>query len=135
MDSTPKHVLVTDNDPISRRLFGSLLAKAGLEVLYAGSGKECLELARTAQPDLILLDYNMPGMDGMETAESLSKDPQCAKIPICWLTNNDLPSEVLNWAKETGVVEYIHKGVSNEEFVELVKKILEKDKTVTQEPS
>lgn len=123
----PTHILIVDDDPTTRRLFGSLLARAGYEVLYGKDGNEGREMARRLRPDLILLDLHMPVMDGMETADRLTHDPDplVAKIPIVLLTSEDLSIEAQKAAKELGVMEYMQKGVSNEEFIERVKKILE----------
>jgi CheY-like chemotaxis protein len=113
---------------VSRRLFGSLLGRAGYEVIYAKDGDEGREVARRLHPDLILLDINMSsGPDGYKTANSIKNEPNspAADIPIVFLTNADLPIEMLKWMKDFGVTDYIHKGVTNEEFVERVKKILD----------
>lgn len=122
-----KHILVVDDDPITRRLFGALLARAGFEVLYAKDGNEGREMARRFMPDLVLLDYNMPVMDGIQTAMKLKKEPGTlnANTPIALLTNEDVSVEALKMIKEIGVADYIQKGVSNEEFIERVKKILD----------
>ena len=128
MEPEIKHVLMIDNDPISRRLFGSLLGKAGYEVLYANTGEEGREMARRLHPDLILLDINMPGGDdGFKTADRIKNEPNspAANIPIAFLSNADLPIEAQKWMIEFGVTEYIQKGVSNEEFIARVKKILD----------
>jgi len=125
---TPKHILIVDDDPITRRLFGSLLGRAGYEVIYAKGGDEGREMARRLHPDLILLDINMSGTDGYKTADLIKNEPNspAADIPVVFLTNEDLPFEAVKWAKELGVMDYIHKGVSNEEFIERVKKLLSK---------
>lgn len=124
-NTTAKHILITDDDPTTRKLFGALLARAGFEVLYAKDGNEGREMARRLQPDLILLDINMPLMDGWETAERLKTEPDspAINIPIIFLTSQDLSIEAQKAAKELGVVDYMQKGVSNEEFVERVKKV------------
>lgn len=121
-----KHVLVVDDDPTTRRLFGSLLGRAGFEVLYAKDGNEGFEMARRFLPDLILLDYNMPIMDGLEAAKRLKKDTNSLNknTPIAFLTNEDISVEGQNAIKELGVNDYIQKGISNEEFIIRVKKIL-----------
>lgn len=121
-----KHVLIVDDDPTTRKFFGALLSRAGFEVLYAKDGNDGREMARRLQPDLILLDINMPVMDGWETAERLKTEPDSTtvNIPIVFLTSEDLSVEAQKHAKEFGVVEYIQKGVGNEEFVARVKKIL-----------
>jgi CheY-like chemotaxis protein len=126
-ESTAKHILIIDDDPTSRRLFGSLLGSAGYEVIYAGNGDLGREMARRFHPDLVLLDINMPGSDGIKTADLIRNEPgsPAADVPIAFLTNADLSLEAQTWMKEVGVTEYIQKGVSNEEFIERVKKILE----------
>lgn len=126
MTTTPKHILIIDDDAMSRRLFGSLLGRAGFEVIYAKGGDEGREMARRFHPDLILLDINMPGTDGYKTANLIKNEPNspASDIPVVFLTNEDLPLEVVKWEKEFGVSDYIHKGVSNEEFIEKVQKIL-----------
>ncbi len=122
-----QHILIIDDDPTTRRLFGSLLGSAGYEVLYAGNGDEGREMARRFHPDLVLLDINMPGNDGFKTADLIRNEPgsPAADVPIAFLTNADLSLEAQVWMKEVGVTNYIQKGVSNKEFVERVKKILE----------
>jgi CheY-like chemotaxis protein len=122
-----KHILIIDDDPTTRRLFGSLLGSANYEVLYAGSGEQGREMARRFHPDLILLDINMPGDDGFKTADRIRNEPEspAADIPICFLTNADLSLDVQSLMKGVGVTEYIQKGVGNDEFVARVKKILE----------
>lgn len=129
MDSTTKHILIIDNDPISRRLFGSLLGIAGYEVIYAKDGEQGREMARRLHPDLILLDINMPGgEDGFKTADRIKTEPDspAVDIPIVLLSNADLSIEAQTWMKESGVNDYIQKGIGNEEFVERIKKIFDK---------
>ncbi len=128
--ATTKHILIVDDDPTSRRLFGSLLGSAGYEVIYAENGDLGREMARRFHPDLILLDINMPGSNGFKTADLIRNEPgsPAADIPIAFLTNSDLSIEAENWMKDVGVTNYIQKGVSNEEFVAEVKKFLEEAK-------
>jgi CheY-like chemotaxis protein len=122
----PKHVLVVDNDPSTRKLFGALLSRAGFEVLYGKDGNDGREMVRRFTPDLVLLDINMPIMDGWEVADRLKNEPNSMSknIPIAFLTNEDLSIEAQKLAKEFGVIDYIQKGVSNEEFISRVQKIL-----------
>lgn len=126
-DLTTKHILIIDNDSTTRRLFGSLLGSAGYEVLYAGDGQQGREIARRLHPDLILLDINMPGDDGFKTADTIKneKDSPAHDIPIVFLSSADLPIEAQAWMKDFGVTGYIHKGVTNDEFVIQVKKIFD----------
>lgn len=129
MDTIEKkvHILIVDDDPTNRRLFGALLAREGYEPLYAKDGAEGREMARRFQPDLVLLDLNMPVMDGWETAERLKNEPHAgtAQIPIIFLTNEDLSTEAQKLVKEYDVADYIQKGVTSEEFIVRVKKVLD----------
>jgi CheY-like chemotaxis protein len=112
MDTLEKkfHILIIDDDAVMRRLFGGLLSNAGYEVIYAKNGEEGRETARRLHPDLILMDINMPGEDGLKTANRLKNEPSPATdIPIVFLTNDDLPIEMLKWMKEFGITDYIHK--------------------------
>ena len=122
-----KHILIVDDDPTTRRLFGALLSRAGFEVLYAKDGNDGRDMARRLRPDLILLDLNMPVMDGIETADRLKRDPDpaTANIPIALLTSEDLSIEAQKAASELGVTDYMQKGLDNEEFIKRIKKILD----------
>ena len=82
MDAPQKklHILITDDDEVMRRLFGSLLAKAGYEIIYAPDADQGRELARRFQPDLILMDKDMPGLDGLKAAERLNKEESERKV-------------------------------------------------------
>ena len=64
------HILIVDDDPVMRRLFGGKLVMLGYEVLYANDGNEGRETARRFHPDLILMDERMPVMDGFEAADA-----------------------------------------------------------------
>ena len=66
-------ILLVDDDPGIRQLLGRLLAEEGYTVLLAGDGLEAIEMARATPFDLVLLDLNMPVMDGWDTFEEISK--------------------------------------------------------------
>lgn len=120
------HVLIIDDDDVMRRLYGSLAAKIGYEVIYSPDAIQGRELARRFQPDLILMDMNMPIEDGMTASRRLKNEKETAHIPIVLLTNADLSIEAEKWVKEISIDDYIQKGISNEEFVERIKKIVDK---------
>jgi diguanylate cyclase (GGDEF)-like protein len=77
-------IMVVDDDPEVRRLLGKILKKEGFEVVPCESGMEAIERVAEIAPDLILLDVNMPEIDGLETCRRLVGDN--AKIPIIFLT-------------------------------------------------
>lgn len=84
-----KKILVTDDDPRNRKLLETLLQAGGYEVISADSGQAALEAIAADQPDLILLDLMMPGMDGFEVVRQLKADPATRGIPIIMVTALD----------------------------------------------
>jgi len=125
------HVLIIDDDEVMRRLYGSLLGKAGYEVIYSPDSVQGRELARRFHPDLILMDIEMPVENGIDASSRLKKESQTADIPIVLLTNADLSIEAEKWMKELAITDYIQKGISNDDFIERIEKIINKtvDKT------
>lgn len=121
-----KHVLIIDDDEVMRSLYGSLAAKAGFEVIYSPDAIQGRELARRFHPDLIIMDMNMPMEDGLNASQRLKKEKETSNIPIILLTNADLSLEAEKWIKELSIDDYIQKGVSNEEFIERIKKMINK---------
>lgn len=103
-------ILVVDDDRILTTLFARLLATMG-KVIQAHSGAEGLELARTQNPDLILLDVQMPGMDGFDTISELKTDPTVRHIPVIFITADTLP-EIESHCLESGAADYIAKPVN-----------------------
>lgn len=123
-----EHILIIDDDEDIRRLFAGKLAKAGFEIMHSDNGNEGREMARRFQPDLILLDIRMPDTDGYKTAERLHDEPLTAKLPVVFLTNEDITQEAEKSLKETMIAGYIHKSTDLDKFVELVKKIISENK-------
>lgn len=133
MDTEQKkiHILIIDDDEVMRRLYGSLVAKAGYEVIYAPDAIQGRELARRFRPDLILMDINMPVQNGLTASSRLKTEKATANIPIVLLTNEDLSLEAEKWMKEIAIEDYIQKGITNEEFTERIKKIINKNQILT----
>src|SRR6266853_813439 len=91
MWKTPRaQILVVDDDAVSRKILAQLLASAGLQCHECEDGTEALELIRAKQPSLLLLDFDMPGLNGAEVLKSLrsDKDPAIAQIPAIMLTGH-----------------------------------------------
>ena len=91
-------ILVVDDELDIRTLARASLALVGKhEVVLAASAREGLELARTASPDVVLLDLVMPGMDGVAVMQALRDDPATRAIPIVFLTARAAPAEVARY--------------------------------------
>jgi CheY-like chemotaxis protein len=106
---TSKRVLIVDDEERIREVVRMCLVKlARWEVMAAGSGEEALQTAIAEQPDVILLDVSMPGMNGIETLQQLQSSPQTASIPVIFLTAKVQPVEQLQY-KQLGVAGLIVK--------------------------
>lgn len=105
--SAPR-VLLADDSPTVRALARVELEEAGYEVFEAGNGAEALEAARTQHPDVVLLDIEMPVMDGYETVQALKADPTTAGIPVVFLTGRSGAGDVVR-ALKLGGHDYLRK--------------------------
>jgi putative two-component system response regulator len=96
LDSELPKILVVDDHPSSRMTAVALLSVEGYEVLEAESGPDALKRVGECNPDLILLDVMMPGMDGFEVCRKLKQDEQTRLIPVVFITAlNDRRSRIL----------------------------------------
>jgi two-component system cell cycle response regulator DivK len=117
-----KALLVEDNEN-NRYLLTLLLRAAGLTVVTAENGRSALEMARREQPEVILLDIQMPEMDGYEVAAHLKRDGELARIPVIGVSSFAMPGD-REKAIRMGFAGYIEKPVDPEHFAETVLQIL-----------
>lgn len=101
-------VLIVDDESAIRLVCRVNLDAAGFETLEAGDGEEALALARSEQPDLILLDIMLPGAQGWDVAEKVVADPATREIPIVFLTARSTGLDEVR-GHEAGGVGYIAK--------------------------
>jgi CheY-like chemotaxis protein len=115
-------VLLVEDNPISRRMFRDLLARR-FRVLEAGSAPEASERLREARPDLIIMDVQLPGMDGLTFTRQLKADPTMADIPIIALSAYAMSSDVQR-ALDAGCADYLIKPVDILAFADRVARAL-----------
>jgi two-component system alkaline phosphatase synthesis response regulator PhoP len=118
-------VLIIDDEAPIRLLCRVNLEAEGMEVVEAGDGPTGLELARSVQPDVVLLDVMMPGLDGWAVAEELLDDIETEEIPIIFLTAR---AEFRDRARglDIGGVDYITKPFNPVDLAQLVRHLLER---------
>lgn len=119
MSSAPRILAVDDNDD-SLFALEQLLISAGYEVLTAHSGKEALRIIETEIPDIVLLDINMPGMNGYEVLHAVKSDPALRYITVVLVSANDELEDILK-GLDTGADGYITKPFRNDELLARVK--------------
>jgi len=105
-------VLVADDDPVMRLLMLEMLAQVGLEAIEAGDGIEALAQARSSRPDLILMDVDMPRMDGFDACSALraaERDGVC--VPVIMVTGSD-DIDAVTHAYEVGATDFVSKPIN-----------------------
>lgn len=113
-------ILVVDDQELNVQLVCGFLVDEGYEVIPASSGAQALEKLGSDVPDLILLDVLMPGMDGFSVCAQVRQMPECAAVPIIFLSAAD-ESEFIVRALESGGVDYITKPFRKAELIARVR--------------
>jgi CheY-like chemotaxis protein len=116
-------VLVADDHPGSLDLACYLLEQDGFEVLRARSGLEALTLATERRPDVVVLDLDMPGLDGIEARDRMAEHPELANVPIVAMTVLDIDERWPNRAQAEFAL-YVRKPLDPHTFAELVRSVL-----------
>ncbi len=124
MQVKPK-IMVVDDEPDALELIEFNLKQAGYDVVTAGDGAAALKKARSASPDLVILDIMLPEIDGFEVCKLLRRDPATAAIPILMLTARAAEIDRV-LGLELGGDDYVTKPFSPRELVLRVNKILER---------
>jgi CheY-like chemotaxis protein len=117
----PKTILVVDDEPVIVEIAKRKLSEIGYEVRTAGDGLEALKQLKEKKPDLILLDIQMPNMNGYTFMMEKTKMPDFAKVPVIVLTAY---AEMEPLFKRHGASAYVLKPLKLQDVIELVKKTI-----------
>lgn len=107
----PKRVLVIEDHEDNRRILRDLLTSVGYEVIEAITGEQGINLAEALAPDLILMDIQLPGMDGYEVTRRIKANPRLRPIPIIAVTSYALSGDSVK-AFKAGCDAYVSKPFS-----------------------
>jgi DNA-binding response OmpR family regulator len=118
-------VLVIDDNTMIRKLIESTLTSKGFKVFCAADGLDGLDIAKAEDIDIILLDWMMPEMDGIEVLSELKRDTETMHIPVFMLTGKE-DSKDIDLAIGKGAVDYIVKPFNIFQVPDMVHKYLEK---------
>lgn len=134
----PKKILVIEDDEDIQELVKYNLVKEGYQSLQALTGEDGLKLARGKQPDLIVLDLMLPGLDGMEVCKQLKRDPKTESIPVVMLTAKAEESDIVA-GLEVGADDYLPKPFSPKVLIARIRTILRRrspaaTKTTSEKP-
>ena len=116
-------ILVVEDDPSALRLIQYTLQYEGYQVLTATNGLAGLKKAQSEEPDLVILDVMLPGMDGFEICHRLRGDPQTAGLPILMLSAKAQEVDKITGLK-VGADDYVSKPADTAEIVRRVERLL-----------
>ncbi len=119
-----RHILVVEDNPINRMVAEGMLEQLGYRVSLAQNGEECLTLNRSNNYDLILMDCNMPVLDGFKTTRQLRSQPETKHIPIIALTANAL-NDHRQRCMEAGMNDHISKPFDKQQLQQAINTWLE----------
>lgn len=129
-----KTILIVDDEEHIIELISYNLENAGYEVVRADRGEKALERLKSRQIDLVILDWMLPGMDGIEVLKQIRRSVQWKKMPIILLTaKNDEISKVVGL--EVGADDYLGKPFSVHELLARIKALLRRSEGSFEEPS
>ena len=130
--SQRKKILIADDEAHILHVVTVKLSNAGYEVITAMDGEEALELCRSKKPDLLITDYQMPYLTGLELSKRLRQDERTARIPVLLLTARgfDIESHEMS---EAGINDVISKPFSPREILRKVENLLENAQTIARQ--
>ncbi|OAT85179.1 response regulator [Desulfotomaculum copahuensis] len=116
-------ILIIEDNPINTKLVRDLLQAGGYTTLEAQDASTGLEIARREKPDLILMDIQLPGMDGLEATRILKADPATAGIPVLAVTAYAMKGDAEK-ALDAGCDGYVTKPIEIHHFIKKVRSLL-----------
>ena len=119
-----KTILVVEDNPLNMKLVKGLLKIGKYHMLEANDAESGIQLIRAQQPDLVLMDIQLPGMDGLAATKILKEDPSVENIPIVALTSYAMQGDKEK-AMEAGCTGYIAKPIDTRKFLETVSQYLD----------
>ncbi len=124
LTALPKTVLIVEDNELNMKLFHDLLEAHGYRTLQARTGPEALKLAEERQPDLILMDIQLPEISGLQVTQQLKKNRMLASIPVIAVTAFAMKGDEER-IRAGGCQDYIAKPISVADFLEKVKRYLD----------
>lgn len=117
-------ILIADDEPQNITVIAEILEENNFEIYAALNGDSACKIAVEQMPDLVILDWNMPGMSGIEATKFLKRNPYTKNIPIMIISGIMTSSENLNLALEAGAIDFIRKPVDKLELLARTRSML-----------
>ena len=114
-----KKILIVDDSATERYFFMETLSKQGYECITAENGDEAIQKSRSEQPDVILMDIVMPGIDGYKATRTISNDEATRHIPVIICTSRNQETDRV-WGMRQGAKDFLVKPVSAKDLIKKV---------------
>ena len=111
-----KKVLIIDDSPTERYILTEILNRGGYQVITAENGEEGVARANSEQPDLILMDVVMPGLNGYQATRTLTRNELTKYIPIIVCTSKGQETDRI-WGLRQGALDYLTKPINGDELL------------------
>ena len=116
-DMAGEKILIVEDNEVNRRLAEFLLRSQGYQVREASTAREALDMLKTERPNLIVMDIQLPDMDGLEATKRIKEQPETADIPVLAVTSYAMKGDREN-ALAAGCVGYISKPIDKVAFIQ-----------------
>ncbi|MBI4843704.1 MAG: response regulator [Nitrospirae bacterium] len=116
-----RKILIVDDNAKNRKLLKVILESHGHETIEADNGKEGVRLAKESKPALVLMDVQMPEMDGIEATKILHSEDETAGIPVIAVTSYAMKGDKEKFLA-TGFTDYVSKPIDVNEFIRVIDK-------------
>ncbi|MDV4241535.1 response regulator [Acinetobacter baumannii] len=116
-------ILIVDDSPTEIFRFKEILTKHGYDVLEASNGADGVTLAKAEQPDLVLMDVVMPGVNGFQATRQITRDEDTKHIPVVIVSTKDQATDRV-WGKRQGAIDYLIKPIEEKQLIDVIKQFL-----------
>ncbi|WP_336166539.1 response regulator [Acinetobacter sp. 161(2023)] len=116
-------ILIVDDSPTETFRFKEILTKHGYDVLEASNGADGVTLAKAEQPDLVLMDVVMPGVNGFQATRQITRDEETKHIPVVIVSTKDQATDRV-WGKRQGAIDYLIKPIEEKQLIDVIKQFL-----------
>ncbi|AMX20679.1 response regulator [Acinetobacter pittii] len=116
-------ILIVDDSPTETFRFKEILTKHGYDVLEASNGADGVTLAKAEQPDLVLMDVVMPGVNGFQATRQITRDEDTKHIPVVIVSTKDQATDRV-WGKRQGALDYLIKPIEEKQLIDVIKQYL-----------
>ncbi len=114
-----RKIMVVDDSPTERAFVKGILKKNGFQVITADSGEAAIERCKTEQPDLILMDVLMPGLNGFQATRTIAQGESTKHIPVIIVSTKDMATDKI-WGLRQGAKDYVTKPIDERELLDKI---------------